>query len=653
MAPPKQVSDLVATYRRKAQALVAAMPWGLKRVLLIAFDIVVLALCVWLSYSIRLGSWLMPSGHQFITMLLAPAIAVPIFARMGLYRAVIRYLPERTLWTISSAVVLATLFWIAAIFILEITRLTLVPRSVALIYAILAIAAVGGSRYAVKYLLWSPPRRGVKPRGVILFGAGQTGAQMAEALQREHSRSVVAFIDDDPSLKNREVAGIRIHPRDELRTIMKDTGTDEVVLCLPAISIAERAEIVAWLTENHARVRMVPAMADIATGRYLVSQIREIDIDDLLGRSAVPADQGLMRGLIEGHTILVSGGGGSIGSELCRLFVNWHPRKLIILEQNEFALYQIDRLLKKVSDITIVPVLGSVTDEALVRRCFAEHDVQIVFHAAAHKHVPMLELNVLEGIRNNVFGAETIARAASEAGVGHFVLISSDKAVRPANVMGATKRAAEMIVRGHALKAAAEGRDQKFSAVRFGNVLGSNGSVVPLFSEQIAAGGPVTLTDENMIRYFMSIHEAAELIVQAGALSEGGDIFVLDMGEPMRIRDLAEHMIRLSGLTIRNAARPDGDIEIVVVGTRPGEKLFEELFYDLGRVSPTIQPKIMRANAFDSAKGNGMPDLGPLAEALAAEDVVLARKRLFNLIDEIVPEADTDHALPLPGGITP
>jgi FlaA1/EpsC-like NDP-sugar epimerase len=382
------------------------------------------------------------------------------------------------------------------------------------------------------------------------------------------------------------------------------------------------------------KVRTLPSLREIASGKYQVNQLREIDIDDLLGRSSVPADPGLLQQMIAGRTILVSGGGGSIGSELCRIIARLEPKALVILEANEFALYQIERTLSRDPALRVVPVLGSVTDESLVRRILRAENIEVVFHAAAHKHVPLLEANVLEGVRNNVFGTRTLVRCAFEAGVRDFVLISSDKAVRPTNVMGATKRWAELITRQFGDRATAERDGQRFSAVRFGNVLGSNGSVVPLFREQIANGGPVTLTDERMTRYFMSIHEAAELIVQAGALSEGGDIFLLEMGQPVKIRDLAENMIRLAGLSLRSPQEPAGDIEISVTGIRPGEKLYEELFYDETQATRTRQPKILRAKMARRSNFDLDVALAELQAALEAADEAEVRRILFDVIEQ-------------------
>jgi FlaA1/EpsC-like NDP-sugar epimerase len=414
--------------------------------------------------------------------------------------------------------------------------------------------------------------------------------------------------------------------------LVRDLGVREVVLSVPSIGAGRRQAIFAELAKYPVTIRTLPSISDIASGKYAVNHLREIDIDDLLGRSSVPADPGLLEQMIAGRVILVSGAGGSIGSELCRIIASWKPSKLVLLEANEFALYQIERALLGEATFPLVPVLGSVTDARLVRRAIAGHEVEVVFHAAAHKHVPLVEANALEGVRNNVLGTKVIAQSAFEGGVRDFVLVSTDKAVRPTNVMGATKRWAELIVRHYGQLAQAGTNSQRFCAVRFGNVLGSNGSVVPLFREQIAHGGPVTLTDERMTRYFMSIHEAAELIVQAGALSEGGDIFLLEMGEPVQIRDLARNMIRLAGLKLRSDEDPDGDIEIVVTGSRPGEKLYEELFYDLDQAQRTAHPKILRSTEEQGASGGVEEALSELTAALEREDEAILRRVLFEFI---------------------
>jgi FlaA1/EpsC-like NDP-sugar epimerase len=384
---------------------------------------------------------------------------------------------------------------------------------------------------------------------------------------------------------------------------------------------------VAELSRLPLKLRTIPAISDLVDGKYQVGQLREIDIDDLLGRSAVPANPDLMREILADRVILVTGAGGSIGSELTRQIVQQAPSKLVLLEANEFALYEIDRQLRALANVPIVPILGSVADARLVRRTLGEQGVEVIFHAAAHKHVPLVEANPFEGVRNNVIGTQTLVQAAVEAKVQRFVLISTDKAVRPSSVMGATKRWAELIVRHYG-----KGRGKRFCSVRFGNVLGSNGSVVPLFREQIAAGGPVTLTDSRMTRYFMSIHEAAELIVQAGALAEGGDIFLLEMGEPVSISDLAENMIRLAGLSVKSADNPTGDIAIVETGARPGEKLTEELFFDPANALRTTQQKILRSPP-SARQTNDLPAaLAALTTALDAEDEAELRRVLFDYV---------------------
>lgn len=604
-----------------------------KQFLLIAFDFIVLFFAVWLGYTLRYGYWFVPNTTQAGLMILAPVIAVPVFVKFGLYRAVIRYLPERALWTIAWAVSVAALIWIALLFVAEVWRVGAVPRSVPVLYWLFAILLIGGTRFAIKRLLrWGEPREAAVR--VVVYGAGSAGTQLANALRSHGHQHVVGFIDDDKHLAGRDVAGIRVYPPSYLSELIENVGVKEVILSVPSVDPARRRQILADLARYSVRIRALPAISDLVSGKYLINQVREIDIDDLLGRSSVASDATLMGGFLSGRTILVSGAGGSIGSELTRLIAKWSPTKIVLLEASEFALYQIERVLIGLGNVSVVPVLGSVANDELVRQVFATHKIDVVFHAAAHKHVPLVEANALEGVRNNVFGTSVIANAALDSGVSHFVLISTDKAVRPTNVMGATKRWAELIVRGCGEKSRLSGRDQRFCAVRFGNVLGSNGSVVPLFKEQILAGGPVTLTDENMTRYFMSIHEAAELIVQAGALSQGEDIFLLEMGEPVRIRDLAENMVRLSGMSVRDAANPGGDIEIVVVGKRPGEKMYEELFYDEAHAERTTQPKILRASSRELPGRQVETALASLKAALLAQDEVRVRDVLFSFIDE-------------------
>ena len=567
-----------------------------------------------------------------LLMAAGPIIAIPIFVRMGLYRAVIRYMPERAIWTMLKAMSLAALGWVCLVFIAEMAGNGTVPRSVPFLYLLVGWPIVVGSRFAAKYLIWTRRDDQLQQGQILVYGAGDAGVQLANAIRTQGRKLVAGFLDDDAALHGRDIAGIRVYDPDYMPTLLTNFGIREVILSMPSLGAERRREIVKKLTTYPVKIRTLPPISDLLSGNYMVSQIREIDIDELLGRSSVPADKALLASMIEGRSILVTGAGGSIGSELCRLILERKPKLLVLFEQNEFALYNIDRALKSYGAGNVKAVLASITDEQRLRQTLVDNKIDVVFHAAAHKHVPLVEANVFEGIRNNVFGSLTTARVAYECGVSNFVLISSDKAVRPTNVMGATKRWAELIVHDYAMRAAAAGSQQKFCAVRFGNVLGSNGSVVPLFKEQIAAGGPVTITDERMTRYFMSIHEAAELIVQAGALSEGGDIFLLEMGEPILIKDLAKNMIQLAGHQVRDANNPEGSIEITTVGARPGEKMYEELFYDASVAERTKHTKILRAKGH--VEQSELADaLSRLAQCMDSQDEVAIRKELFAMID--------------------
>jgi FlaA1/EpsC-like NDP-sugar epimerase len=612
---------------------ILAIPRPAKRLILIVFDFFALSFAVWAAYSLRLGFFLIPDKLQIMVIVAAPLSAFIVFVRFGLYRAVIRYLPERAFWTITNAVIIATLIWVGVLFLLEISRFGTVPRSLPLIYSVLAILIVASSRFGAKYLLWTPMRRKYSSQ-IVIYGAGAAGSQLVNALRQEGSKYVVGFLDDDASLQGTEVAGIRVYSPSKLDYLIDSMGVSEVILSIPSVDSNRRQKIIADLSHHQIKIRALPALSSLASGQYLISQVREINIDDILGRSSVPVEPELLSQMIEGRSILISGAGGSIGSELSRLVVKWKPSKLVLFEANEFALYQIERALRKRTNLTIIPILGSVCDKALVRRVIRGQGVQVVFHAAAHKHVPLVEANALEGIRNNVFGTDVIARTSLDNGVENFILISSDKAVRPTNVMGATKRWAEIIISDCANIAKKNSTEQLFSTVRFGNVLGSNGSVVPLFKEQISTGGPVTVTDEEMTRYFMSIHEAAELIVQAGALSKGNDIFLLDMGKPIRIIDLAKNMIRLAGLSIISEKNSSGDIAISFIGRRPGEKTHEELFYNPDTAKPTKQSKILRSTDRLHQERNLMAELKKLKSAFNEEDEIVAKQILFDFIKD-------------------
>lgn len=602
-----------------------------KRILLIGFDFCALMFALWASYALRYADWTPQiTDERLLLGVLAPLIAIPVFIRMGLYRAVLRYLPDTAIWTILRAMAISTTVWVILIFLTAMAGQDIVPRSVPFFYFAVGVLLVGGSRFAAKFILSTGTgiRRDEHP--MLIYGAGPSSVQLATVLRGHGKRYVVGLVDDDPQHHGRDVGGYRVFPPNQLPRLIEKYGIQEIILSMSSIPTNRRQAVISLVSGLGVKIRTLPDITDLVDGRYLVNQIREIEIDELLGRSFVPPDQALLRNVLHGKVVMVTGAGGSIGSELCRLIVQWKPKCLVLFEANEFALYKIDRELRSSGHCDVIPVLASVRDVAQVQAAITRNGVQVVYHAAAHKHVPLVEANTLEGISNNVFGTLTVADVALSAGVEKLVLISSDKAVRPTNVMGATKRWAELIIRDKAMEAVNNG--QHFCAVRFGNVLGSNGSVVPLFREQIANGGPVTVTDPDMTRYFMSIQEASELIVQASAMSMGGDTFLLDMGEPVRIGDLAENMIRLAGFTLRNSQNLPGSIEVQVTGIRPGEKLFEELFYDVANALKTDHPKIMRAQANHIGQ-DVMEALKELQAAVIAGDETLARDILFSFID--------------------
>lgn len=604
-----------------------------KRAVLIVIDSLSLLVALWGAYALRLSDWTPAlTNERLLLAALAPVVAIPVFARLGLYRSVIRYLPEAAIWTVIQSMVVSTMCWVIIVFLMEMAGQGIVPRSVPFLYFILGTILICMTRFLAKWVLnvGTGMRRDEEP--IFIYGAASSAAQLAHTLRGHGNRYVMGVVDDDTTNHGRDVAGYRVFPPQQLPSLIERYGIREIVLIMSSIAPQSRQAVIANVTGLGVKVRSIPDISDIVDGRYIVNQIREIEIDELLGRSFVPPDRELLAQALAGKTVMVTGAGGSIGSQLCRLIANWNPSKLVLFEASEYALYRIEQELSRPNGPLLVPILGSVTDERLVRRTMRDHKIDVVYHAAAHKHVPLVESNVLEGIRNNVLGTLTVARLAASERVSNFVLISSDKAVRPTNVMGATKRWAELIVRQIAIEARDAEKPQIFCAVRFGNVIGSNGSVVPLFKEQISKGGPVTVTDPDMTRYFMSIPEAAELIVQAGALSEGGDVFLLDMGEPVRIGDLAENMIRLAGFKVKDKADTESGIAIEVIGKRPGEKLFEELFYDRDNAKPTRHPKIMRADASGITDYRMTLALDELLEAVDGENADTAKAKLFELI---------------------
>lgn len=610
----------------------ALLPRLTKQIILMLSDCVLLLLSAYLAFVIRLGFVFTPSKAQLFLIIIAPILTVPVFIRFGLYRAIIRYLAERAIWPIFQATAVAALFWVALVFLMELYGNAGLPRSVPLLYWLLSTVLITASRFGAKWLLRNAETGRTYTSSALIVGVGEPARQLATALRSHSDTMVVGFVDPAGQLKGMDIIGLRVYGAEEMPALIENYGVKQVLVSEPGLDQKQRQDFARLLGRLPVNTRILPPIADLSAGKYLVSALRNIEIDDLLGRSPVPPDAELLREVVEGRRIMVTGAGGSIGSQLCRTIVQWNPECLVLFESSEFALYQIERQLRQIASCQIVPVLGSVRDRAYVEQALRNNHIDTVYHCAAYKHVPLVEKNPLIGICNNVFGTLDVAEAALATDVERMVLISSDKAVRPTNVMGATKRWAELVVYYYGLLAAQAGKEKAFYSVRFGNVLGSNGSVVPLFREQIANGGPITLTHEDMTRYFMSIKEAAELIVQSGAIAESGDTVLLEMGEPVKIRDLAENMILLAGLTMRNAENPNGDIGIEVTGIREGEKMYEELFYDPSQAQTTRHPKIMRAPKGNKAAVNVPESLQRLQEAMESGDVDAVRKILFSVI---------------------
>lgn len=610
----------------------ALLPRASKQIILMLSDCALLLLSAYIAFVIRLGFVFVPNEGQTFLIFIAPVLAIPVFIRFGLYRAIIRYLAERAIWPIFQATAIASLFWVALVFLMELYGSAGLPRSVPLLYWLLSTVFISASRFGAKWLLRSAESDKRYTSSALIIGVGEPARQLATALRSHSDTLVVGFVDPDGQLQGMDIIGLRVYAPEEIPGLIENYGVKQVLVSEPSLDQKQRQDFARLLGRLPVNTRILPPIADLSAGKYLVSALRNIEIDDLLGRSPVPPDAELLREVVEGRRIMVTGAGGSIGSQLCRTIVQRNPECLVLFESSEFALYQIERQLRQLASCQIVPVLGSVRDRAYVEQALRDNRIDTVYHCAAYKHVPLVEKNPLIGICNNVFGTLDVAEAALATDVERMVLISSDKAVRPTNVMGATKRWAELVVYYYGLLAAQAGKEKAFYSVRFGNVLGSNGSVVPLFREQIANGGPITLTHEDMTRYFMSIKEAAELIVQSGAIAESGDTVLLEMGEPVKIRDLAENMILLAGLTVRNAENPAGDIAIEVTGIREGEKMYEELFYDPSQAQSTRHPKIMRAPKGNKAAVDVPESLQRLQAATESGDVDTVRKILFSVI---------------------
>ncbi len=566
------------------------MPRPIKRLIVLGVDTVMIPVTLWAAISLKMGYPEIP--HQlWPTYAVLLAVTLPIFARLGLYRAVIRFMGHRAAYAVAvavflSAALLGVLGWAF--------HLPGLSWSVVAIYASLALLYVAASRGVARYYLLTRYIQPTEAR-VAIFGAGEAGARLASVLSTTRVFDPVAFIDDNPAMQGRIVNGLKVHASEKLPALIKDLRINRVLLAIPSLTRRRRREILTALEPLGVHIQTVPEFEQLVTGHASVADIREVDVTDLLGRDAVPPMPALFDACIRDRIVVVTGAGGSIGSELCRQIVGQRPKCLILFEMNELALYNIERELRTRIDskhlaVELIGLIGNAHHRYRLREILQTYQVQTVYHAAAYKHVPIVENNVIEGIHNNVIATWHAAEAAHETNVETFVLVSTDKAVNPTNVMGATKRLAEIALQS----LQSRGSKTRFCMVRFGNVLASSGSVVPLFNEQIKAGGPVTVTHPDVTRYFMTIPEAVQLVIQAGSMAKGGDVFVLDMGKPVRIADLAQRMIRLMGRTVRDGEQPDGDIEIAFTGLRPGEKLFEELLIG-NNVTGTEHPMILRA----------------------------------------------------------
>lgn len=581
-------------FRTAILAFIVERPRKQRQLTAAGIDGVLCIAAVLISFSLRLGVWDLISQPILAFAAITLALWYPIAWKAGVYRSLIRYSGARTVADLAAACGLLALPLMAIVVLFRIDE---VPRTLSVLHPIIFFLLLASSRIFVRFALLDLLKVvATNARRVLVYGAGRAGQQLALSLRHEPQVHLVGFIDDDPRLDGQRLDGVTVFASFRLHQILKDTSIDEVLLAIPSATRARRREIIEGLQNEEVYVRSLPSLTNVIDGSITVNDLHEIQIEELLGRETVAANELLMGKTIVGKTVMVSGAGGSIGSELCRQIIRCRPARLILLEQSEFALYTIEqelgRLMRELGiDIPMKPELANVSERSSMLRVYRYHRPNTVFHAAAYKHVPLVEANPLSGLRNNIMGTLHSVEAAEATGVANFILISTDKAVRPTNIMGASKRVCELILQSRAEQS---GVKTVFSMVRFGNVLGSSGSVVPRFKTQIVAGGPVTVTHSEITRYFMTIPEAAQLVIQASAMAKGGEVFVLDMGQPVRIVDLARTMIRLSGLSIRDESNPDGDIEIIETGLRPGEKLYEELLIG-DNPQPTIHPRIMRA----------------------------------------------------------
>ena len=634
------IQNITATITSSLDKIAQLARWK-KRAIVILLDVILCVQSIWIAYSLRIGVWVLWDIAIQKSVLICLSLMIPVFVLTGVYNAIFRYAGTGMMKILVRAF---AIYAALSAFIFVVVGIDGVPRTIGAIQPVVFLFLVGFSRVAARYLMVDLLGRNQfdgEVKNVLIYGAGSAGQQLAASMRSEHGMRLCGYVDDDQRLDGQRLDGDKVFWSGKLQDLIERRNITDILLALPRINRKKRRAIVEQVREYKVHVQTLPNMHEIISGKIAFSDIRELEIEDLLGREPVLPNELLFGRTIVGKTVLVSGAGGSIGGELCRQIARSGAHRLLMLEISEFALYEIEKELKKLvamqpgGKLDLVPILGSVIDADRLQEIFAIWRPDTVFHAAAYKHVPLVEANPLEGIRNNILGTQSLAAAAAAARVKDFILISTDKAVRPTNVMGATKRAAEQIIQNFADSAG----DTTFSMVRFGNVLGSSGSVVPLFRKQIEQGGPLTLTDRKVTRYFMTIPEAAQLVIQAAGMAKGGEVFVLDMGKSVRISDLAETLVRLSGLTVRNAANPDGDIEIVEVGLRPGEKLYEELIIG-NDPQKTLHSRIMKAHE-SHLPSDVLNEL--VADLLDCRDPKLAVRMLKSLVPEFEHGRDNDQ----------
>lgn len=642
MRDPTPLQTSISTYRR----WLLELPRDRKRALLVVLDFLMLSGVLWASMSIRHGSLFWPETPSLALLLIAaPIITVVSFSYAGLYRMVTRYLGSRGHSRIVGAVTISVLVWSLVVFM---SGQLGVPRSAIVTYAFASAAAVMASRQLMAWFLKSsginlPRFDAKKPRNsVLIYGAGRSGIELSRALEHMPDRDVVAFCDASPTLWGQYVGGIKVHRPERIPRLIERYDVKEILLAIPSTERHLRRQMLKELQNLPVAVKIMPSLADIASGTVSVTDLRPLDVADLLGRDSVPPVADLLSRTTKDKNVLVTGAGGSVGAELVRQVLRQNPSTLVLLDVSEPALFQIDLEARELAALQpaaqrakIVAVLGSVLDAQVVSDAISNYRIATIYHAAAYKHVPMVEHNPGVGLTNNIFGTEIVAEAAIAHNVERFVLISTDKAVSPTNVMGASKRLAELVLQARSTT----NPPTVFTMVRFGNVLDSSGSVVGLFRRQIKAGGPLTVTHPEVIRYFMSIPEAAELVIQAGAMAKGGDVFVLDMGEPVKIIELARLMVRLSGLDVRDEENPNGDIDIVYSGLRPGDKLFEELLIG-GAIVGTEHPRILRCNEPLLSPAELKRELELLKAAIAIRDVDTIQAVLMRTVEGYQPDRD-------------